>query len=185
MGHSYQVRDSAALLLLAAFSLTIGGCSHRLDPTDACGLLKKSDVERVLGVKVNEPIVELPRPVGLHQGRVGETVSGCIYTVDGPGDHPARVALHVSAYRFRQRDPAYPYIVETPRHELGAQRVPSLGDEAWQGATLEIHKDNLDLLIEVDDLPPVPPPQSADRAPATRLYPELEVEFGRIVLGRL
>jgi hypothetical protein len=177
----------AALISFALVAAVVGGCSERhVAPTDACGLLRKADVERVLGVRVNDPIVEAARPMSISEGQVVQTLAGCTYTIDSVPDKPARVAIHSNAFRYRQMMDAY---WEFSGRYCGvgspARPVPGLGDEAWQGTAVKLRKANVELLIEVDDLPPNPPAHPTNSGPPTRLYPDLQVEFARIAAGRL
>jgi hypothetical protein len=177
----------ATLLFLASVVALLGGCSeHHVAPTDACGLLTKSDVEKVLGVTVNGPIVEAARPMSISEGQVVQTLAGCTYTIDSFPDKPARVAIHSNAFRYRQMMDAYWEFSRFCGAEFAQARpVPGLGDEAWQGTALKLRKSNVELLIEVDNLPPNPPVHAISSSLPTRLYPDLQVKLARIAAGRL
>ncbi len=176
-----------ALFSFAALVALLGGCSeHHVAPTNACGLLTKADVEKVLGVTVNDPIVEAARPMSISEGQVVQTLAACTYTLDSAPDKPARVAIHSNAFRYRQMMDAYwQFSCFSGAEFAQAKPVPGLGDEAWQGTALKLRKGNVELLIEVDDLPPNPPTQPINRTLPTRLYPDLQVELARIAVGRL
>jgi hypothetical protein len=174
----------ANFLAAILFAAPLGsGCSHQASPNDACGLLTKADVEKVLGAPVHEPLVETVRSMSISRGRTMETLAGCIYTLDPSDDKPARAAIHI--YWFREPLMMNVHWQSANAEFAHSQRIPNLGEEAWQGQGIKVRKGDVELLIEVDDLVPNPPPHSNSSTLPTRLYPEFEVALARLATNRL
>ena len=177
---------TAQLFVIALVTLNCGGCSSHADPKDACAVLTKTDVEKTLGAKVNEPIVEAAKPISIVRSETMQTLAGCIYLPDAGADKPARVAIHVKAFRpFAMFDAYWEGSRFSTAEFSRARRIPGIGEEAWQGQGIKFKKGTNEILIEVDDLPAVPPAHDIHTTLPTRLYPDLEVALARIAADRL
>jgi hypothetical protein len=158
--------------------LIMAGCKH-VKPDDACGLVAKADVEKVLGAPVTYVVIEPAHAMSMSQGRVMQSSASCSYSLDPGLGRPARIKIQVDVFGDHGMT-----VVNFNRWN-GAQHVDSIGDDAWQDTTaLEILKKDTVLVIETDqtsESPQQPVPPSAE----TKTYPGIQVALARIALGRM
>jgi hypothetical protein len=173
------------LFAIVVLLLAVNGCSNG-ESADACAVLQKADVEKILSVSVHNTVVQAKNPMSISEGQVVETESGCIYILDAADGKPARVAVHVVWFKRMDMLGVHWDFSKFSNAEFAhAHPVSGLGEEAWQGQGLKLRKGHFEVEIEVDDLPPEPPPHSVNSTLPTRLYPELEVALAHIAAKRL
>lgn len=172
------MRNCSLLVSATMLVLIAAGC-RRVDRDDACGLLSKADVERVVGTRVTGTVVEPAHAMSMSQGRVMETSASCTYALEAAPGKPARVKLSVDVFNVPQVAGFKYYAWK------GAQPVRGIGERAMQDFTaLEILYKDVVLVIETNETSdppqePVPPDEQNEG------FPQIQLALARIALDRL
>lgn len=167
------------IVFLMIASLSIIGCKE-MDRTDACSVLTKNDVQKVMGTTVQHMIIETPHAMSVSQGRVMQTASSCEYSLDPVSGKPTQLTVRVDTYGDRGMLMVYfaPW--------KNAHRVAGIGDEALQSdEALKVTQGNVMVTIETPYTPAEPTSAPAAPEQDIQLYPQFQVELAKIALGRL